>query len=116
MCCSKNLALLIGGRNNLKSSNYEISIDVYDLVNAEWVTFPGINRFRHVSWISYNKVFTHGGFESKQPNVPINLLTCLNLKDLFENFPELKENIEAPNMNNNNTRGDYQLNANVLVA
>lgn len=27
-------------------------MDVYNLANPEWFNFSGINRFRHVSWIS----------------------------------------------------------------
>lgn len=77
------MAILIGGRNNSNSSKNEISIDVYNLPNAEWHSFSGANRFRHVSWISYQNLYTHGGFENKKPNLPISTLTRIDLKELF---------------------------------
>ncbi len=92
MVCSKDIALFIGGRNNSSNS---IGLDVYNLKTSEWHVFNGINRFRHVSWISMNNLLTHGGFENNQPNKPINNLTKINLKELFANFPALQENIQV---------------------
>ena len=116
MLCSKNLAIMIGGRNN-SSTTKDVPIDVYNLSNSEWLSFKGINRFRHVSWLSYNKVFTHGGFESKQPNVPINLLTSMDLNELFQDYEILLSNIETPYSNNKDNNGDlYKLKESVLVA
>ncbi len=81
------MAIFIGGRNN--SPNQEIGLDVYNLKTSEWHIFKGINRFRHVSWLSMNNLMTHGGFQNNQPNKPINKLTKINLKELFINFPNL---------------------------
>ena len=65
MICVKDIVILVGGRNNINTSNNQITLDVYNLINSEWYFFKGINRFRHVSWLSYSNLFTHGGFENQ---------------------------------------------------
>lgn len=64
MICSQDMVLLIGGRNN-NTTVTEMSMDIYNLSKPEWFSFPGINRFRHVSWLSFKTLYTHGGFENK---------------------------------------------------
>lgn len=69
-------------------------MDVYNLANPEWFSFSGINRFRHVSWLTGKYLFTHGGFEYAQPNLPINSLTQLDLGEVFMTNPELVKCLE----------------------
>lgn len=65
MVCSKDIAIFIGGRNNTTKA---MGLDVYNLNTSEWFEFPGINRFRHVSWMYMNNLYTHGGFLNDKPN------------------------------------------------
>lgn len=69
-------------------------LDVYNLASPEWFSFPGINRFRHVSWMSGNYLYTHGGFEFTQPNLPINSLTQVDLSETFAANPDLIKNLD----------------------
>lgn len=108
MMCSKNLVVLIGGRNNVNMAQNQIMMEVYNLLTQTWYSFPGVNRFRHVSWLSFNNLYTHGGFENNQPNLPINLLTKIDLKELFANYPDLLKNIEEPYINQNSQQ-NYQI-------
>lgn len=64
-------------------------MDMYNLSKPEWFGFIGINRFRHVSWLSFKYLFTHGGFENSQPNLPINSLSKIDLHELLVSNPEL---------------------------
>ena len=112
MVCCKDIAIFIGGRNN---NSLGLGLDVYDLNTSEWFVFPGINRFRHVSWVFLNNLMTHGGFENDKPNQPINKLTQINLKELFQNFPKLVDNIDVPFVGNKKKNGQYNLSTQVLV-
>lgn len=56
----------------------------------------GINRFRHISWLYSNLLYTHGGFESSRPSVPTDLLTCVDLSEAFSTNMELLRNVELP--------------------
>ena len=123
MICSNDLVLIMGGRNNSTSITTEIPINVYNLENSEWMRFEGINRFRHVSWLSYNMLYTHGGFENNTPNIPTDLLTCIDLNEMMASYPNLLKNIEMPKGSKiveNTLVSDaeplYQLNSDVLVA
>lgn len=52
-----------------------MQMDIYNLITAEWFNVTGIGRFRHVSWIYGDCVYTHGGFENNKPNIPTSALT-----------------------------------------
>ncbi len=120
MICSENLAIVIGGRNNDSQNN--LPMDIYNLEHSEWVSLAGINRFRHVSWLSYNILHTHGGFETKKPNVPTSLFTKLDLAEMFQNDENLLKNIELRNQMQVSERGQpsqgkkIKLNPDIVVA
>lgn len=82
-------------------------MDVYNLASPEWFSFPGINRFRHVSWHGGKYLYTHGGFEYTQPNLPINSLTQVDLSETFSTHPDLLKNLE--DTNTNPKQGLYQI-------
>lgn len=84
-------------------------MDIYNLSKPEWFPFAGINRFRHVSWLSFKTLYTHGGFENKQPNIPINSLTKIDLHELLLSHPDLQKNIDEPLDNSNRGKGLYEL-------
>ncbi len=94
MLCSNNLALLVGGRNNNINDRNEVPMEVYNLETSEWHSFPGISRFRHVTWIYNNLIMTHGGFENTRPNQPTSVLLAADLAQMFANFPELLKNVD----------------------
>ena len=123
MICMNDLILIMGGRNNSTAPNNEIPFNIYNLETSEWIKFEGLNRFRHVSWLSYNRLYTHGGFENSLPNVPTSLLTSIDLIDLLDNNPDLQKNIEKPSENNmifesgtSSQKHKYVLTNDVLVA
>lgn len=96
MLCTNNLAILVGGRNNINNDKSEVAMEVYNLETSEWYLFPGITRFRHVTWIFNNIIMTHGGFENSKPNQPTSILLAADLLNLFNNYPELLKNIDRP--------------------
>lgn len=96
MLCSNNLALLVGGRNNNNNDKMEVPMEVYNLETSEWYSFPGISRFRHVTWIYNNVIMTHGGFENSRPNQPTSVLLGADLLQMFANFTELLKNVDRP--------------------
>lgn len=123
MICSNDLVMIVGGRNNSTAPNVDIPINIYNLESSEWSKFPGVNRFRHVCWLSYNVMYNHGGFENNSPNVPTDLLTYIDMNEMFANNPDLTKNIEQPsdgmvieNSRQSNSEPRYQLNNDVLVA
>ena len=132
MICINSMVLLIGGRSNSNNEKNDVSLDVYNLENSEWFTFPGINRFRHVSWVYNNFLYTHGGFENTKPSVPTSLLTTLDLFELFGPIPTLTKFVEKlsvtgstkmsiesnPELGNQNAFQNYKykINENVLIA
>ena len=123
MICSNDLVLIVGGRNNSTAPNVDIPMNVYNLETSEWLKFSGVNRFRHVCWLFSNFLYTHGGFENNSPNVPTDLLTYVDLHEIFANYPDLLKNVDTPStgmMVENNQPADtemrYQLNYDVLVA
>ena len=94
MLCFNNLALLVGGRNNNNNDKLEIPMEIYNLETSEWFKFPGISRFRHVTWFYNNTLMTHGGFENSKPNQPTSILFATDMLSLFANFPDLLKNVE----------------------
>lgn len=96
MLCTNNLALLVGGRNNNSNDKSEVPMEVYNLETSEWHSFPGISRFRHVTWIYNNVIFTHGGFENSKPNQPTSILLAADLFQMFQSFPDLQKNVDKP--------------------
>lgn len=106
LVCSKNIAIVVGGRNNRETSL--LPLDIYNLDSSQWVSLNGVNRFRHISWLSNNYLYTHGGFESTQPSTPTDLLNVVDLAETFASAPELLKNIELGS--------DQRLSANSNVA
>ena len=100
MLCTNNLAVLVGGRNNSNNDKTEIPMEVYNLETSEWFSFPGISRFRHVTWIYNNTLMTHGGFENSKPNQPTSILLGTDLLTMFSKFPDLLKNVDKPNEGN----------------
>ena len=96
MICMKNLVLIIGGRNEKSTSIFTMPISVYLLSTSQWLSFNGINRFRHSNWLSYDQLFTHGGFHLKEPNNPIHDLSIVDLNDLFKDDKILLTNLSTP--------------------
>lgn len=52
-----------------------------------------INRFRHTSWISGNKLFIHGGFEPTRPNIPTGNLYQINLHNALQVIPNIQQQL-----------------------
>lgn len=96
MLCTNNLALLVGGRSNNANDKSEVPMEVYNLETSEWHSFPGVSRFRHVTWIFNNMIYTHGGFENSKPNQPTSVLLGADLFQMFSAFPDLQKNIDRP--------------------
>ena len=96
MLCTNNLAVLVGGRNNVNNDKNEVPMEIYNLETSEWYSFPGISRFRHVTWIYNNALLTHGGFENSKPNQPTSVMLGTDLLAMFANFPELLKNVDRP--------------------
>lgn len=96
MICTRNLILIVGGRNEKSTSVFTMPISVYLLSSSQWLFFDGINRFRHSNWLSYDQLFTHGGFNLKEPNNPIHDLSIVNLNELFQDNKVLLNNITNP--------------------
>ena len=94
MLCFNNLALLVGGRNNKNNDLLDIPMELYNLETSEWFRFPGISRFRHVTWFHNNILMTHGGFENNKPNQPTSVLLATDLLAMFANNQDLLKNVE----------------------
>ena len=92
LACSRNLLLVIGGRNTKETSL--LPLETYNLDTSTWTAFPGINRFRHVNWLVGQLLFTYGGFESNKPSVASEVLTAVDFGEIFAGHPEQLKNIE----------------------
>lgn len=90
--CTKNLVLVVGGRNTKDTSL--LPLDVYNLETSSWCCFPGINRFRHVNWICGSLLYTYGGFESIKPSASSDALNTVELCEVFAQKPEMLKNLE----------------------
>lgn len=62
-----------------------------------------------MSWLSFKNLYTHGGFENKQPNLPINALSKIDLSQLLESYPDLQKNIEVPFDKTSKGKGLYEI-------
>ena len=83
MTCFQSIVIVVGGRGSQSNEKNDLPINLYNLETSEWLTFPSIPRFRHVSWIHKASLFIHGGFENSKPNLPTGSLQCLDLFELF---------------------------------
>lgn len=90
--CLHNLVLVIGGRNANETSL--LPLDVYNITTSSWTAFPGVNRFRHVNWVFGTQLYTYGGFESIKPSVSSDMLSAVDLAEVFSSHPELLKNAE----------------------
>lgn len=113
---------ILGGRN---SSGREIPIDILNLRNLNWHRLRGINFFRHSSWTNTGLLYCYGGFENAKPDVPVGKLLQLNILDMLEELPELKNQILDLQKSNQEINpqalqesiiNKYDLNPNVVVA
>lgn len=126
---TKNLAMAVGGRNNKDTPL--LPMDVYNLETSTWEAFGGVNRFRHISWICGSILYTHGGFESSKPLAPTDLLTTVDLNEVFIAKPDLLKNIESGKIESkvsvsqgaspgvredSTTKPLYSINSNIMIA
>lgn len=79
--------IVIGGRTNQVGES--VPMEVYDTESSEWFKFPAIQRFRHACWSMSSKLFIHGGFEPKTPNIPTDIISVIDCCKLFQNVPHL---------------------------
>lgn len=79
--------IVIGGRTNQVGES--VPMEVYDTESSEWFKFPAIQRFRHACWSMSSKLYVHGGFEPKTPNIPTDLISVIDCCKLFQNVPNL---------------------------
>lgn len=82
-----SLMFNIGGKINDTICNNFIS--VYDYEHNKWYTANGPECFRHVCWIYKDKVFVHGGLDSKNKILGRGQVQQYAMADLFKDFPEL---------------------------
>lgn len=87
------LMLVIGGRTN--NVGEKVALEVYDTESSEWFKFSALQRFRHVCWSVDTQVYVHGGFEHTTPNVPLNLISLVDLEKLFARFDNLLTKVRA---------------------
>lgn len=38
-----------------------------------------MQRFRHSCWVSNDKIYVHGGFESSMPNIPLREICTIDI-------------------------------------
>lgn len=79
--------IVIGGRTNQVGES--VPMEVYDTESSEWFKFPAIQRFRHACWSMSSKLYIHGGFEPKTPNIPTDIISVIDCCKLFQNVPHL---------------------------
>lgn len=91
MVIYKELVFMVGGRN---SSGRPIPVDVLNLRNLKWYKLPPINNFRHCSWSNTGLLYSYGGFENTQPDVPIGRLLQMNIVDMLSSVPNLQKQIK----------------------
>jgi hypothetical protein len=129
MVIYKELVFMVGGRN---STGHAIPVDVLNLRNLKWYKLPPINNFRHCSWSNTGLLYSYGGFENTQPDIPIGRLLQINIVEMLSSIPSLQRQIKdltkggASNPTNvENGKKDflqesilnkYDLNPNVVVA
>jgi protein phosphatase len=118
MICTKNMLLIIGGRNDKSQTEFNIPINVYLLSSSQWLSFSGINRFRHCNWLIYDQLYSHGGFLLKDPNNPLASVSALDLKELFQENKELLQNTTNPLKEVDKEYGNnlYKVSSEVIIA
>ena len=121
MIVYKEIVMVVGGRNNLQQS---LPTDILNLKHLKWSKIPGINRFRHGSWINSGVLYNYGGFESSMPDAPTDKLQKSNIMELLSPLDSLKQQLfdsskskelqlsKSLHMSNFNK---YNLNENVVV-
>lgn len=122
MVIFKQIMIIVGGRN-FKQEN--LPFDILNLRTLRWSTLPGLDRFRHVSWCYHGVLYTFGGFESHNPNIPTKSLKKREILKLLEPLPILKKQIASLGVTGDQKMGTslhqsmytkYDLNENVVVA
>jgi len=129
MVIFKELVFMVGGRN---STGRAIPVDVLNLRNLKWYKLPPINNFRHCSWSNTGLLYSYGGFENTQPDIPIGRLLQMNIVEMLSSIPSLQRQIK--DLTKGNLNGEptvengkkdflqesilnkYDLNPNVVVA
>ena len=121
---------VIGGRS---SHTANTTFDVFSFISNSWYRFGNIGLFRHTIWIYYNDakqedfellLYIYGGFDSEH-NPEINSkLFKINILDLFNTNPTLKEELNEyltflikKNSNSGNNKGKthFELSHKVVV-
>lgn len=102
-----------------------MSLDILDLSQLKWYKIPGINRFRHSTWINGSKLYIFGGFESNSPDVPTDHLLQASILKLLDPLPNIQKQLsELMNSTSQNLVESlhqsmfkkYDLTSNVVVA
>jgi protein phosphatase len=79
-CCVfyKKSLIIVGGRGN--EAGKRLPTSVYDTETCEWKDIPGVDRFRHSSWIVGHLLFSYGGFNHVSPSSPTADLQVVDLE------------------------------------
>jgi len=82
-CCMfhSSKLLIIGGRG--QDVNAALPTAVYDTETCEWRNISSVNRFRHSCWGMGNLLFSHGGFDHRNPATPTADLQVIDLERSF---------------------------------
>lgn len=54
-----------------------------------------MQRFRHSCWVSNDKIYVHGGFESSMPNIPLREICTIDIQKLLTGKDALFEKIKS---------------------
>lgn len=103
--------IVIGGRTI--NSQGTLPIEVYDTEKSESYEFPGLGLYRQSSFIFDDGLYIYGGFNDKNPFLPLGNISKINLFNLFDASPLIKLYIEiTQDMNDNNNSYSNSLNHN----
>jgi protein phosphatase len=87
-----SLMFNIGGKINESICNNLFS--VYDYEYNKWYTASGPECFRHITWISKDKLYVHGGLDNRNKIFNKGEIVKYNLFDVFKDYPELTKKIK----------------------
>lgn len=84
--------LVTGGRTRNIQEN--LPTDIYDTEISEWKKFQSIGVFRHSCFIKDSFLFVYGGFENKNPNIPIENLTRISISSYVSSDQALQAKVK----------------------